>query len=280
MARPDPRLRRPPGPAAWLNARRITAAGVFWPFLLLAVVAVPATGRADHAPWLTAALTAGVLALHALGSWWASGARSVERGVLRTLLLHGLGIWAGTVALAAIPRGLTVEDVFMGFMVAIGLTTVLAIPHGILLATAQRTLRRPGHDTRERVLVATGLAGALLTSSWPVASLLDPASFGPFPVAWTLLAVAGPLAAVVWGVTRRVGWRRWLRAVEAGEIAGWAVVDQSPRDLSRLVPVVAGPRIALRPRKARVLVWTQPTPSPFREAEMELPVALVLSARE
>ncbi len=251
-----------------------------WPFLLMALVVVPHTGSWQGAPARTLLLAAFVLALHALGASWAMGAPAAHRQGLRVVLVHLAASWIGAAGLLGLNGFDASLSVGLGFFLLFLVTPLLGTMHGILVALAHRVLRRAGHDSRERVLVTTGAWAAGLASLWPLASLKDPETFGAFPVIWTLVAVGLPLAAVVWGVVRQRRWRRWLESVAAGQVPGWAVVDEVPRDVSQLAPVVAGPPVRVAPAKARVLVWTQATHSPFREAQVEMPLALVATPPE
>jgi len=249
---------------------------MFWPTLVLAVTLVPWMPGWVHARWATLAFTAVVLAAHAAGSHWAMGARTLGGLGGRAMLVHFAFSFVAGAGLEAIGQhALNGSAVAAGIIGAMGVGQLLAAMHGFGAVVAGPTLGRPGHDSRERVLVVAGLATGLVGALWPAATLLDP-SLGGFPVAWTLVAVVAPLAAAAWGLVRQVRWRRWLAAVAAGEIAGWSIVDELPRAAENLVPVLAAPRVAWTPRRARVLVWTQPTANPFREGEVAVPVALVI----
>jgi hypothetical protein len=282
MASVDPRLRRPPGAAPWLGARRIQALGVFWPFLLVALAALEIElALSDDPPALragTVAWIALVLVLHALGSVWAVRARSTEGVTGRALLMHVLACCAGILTVIGWKKGLSPDLAIAAFVLALSLASPVVLLQGALVAIAQRVLRRPGHDSRERVLVTTAACAAAMGAVWPLGWLVGSREAATFPWAWTVVTVGVPVAGVAWAVARQIGWRRWLQAVAKGEIAGWAIVDHTARDVSTLAPVLAS--TASQGARTRVLVWTQPTATPFREAEMEVPVALVVAERE
>jgi len=273
----DPRLRRPPGAAAWLNARRIKELGMLWPVVVLAVTILPCTGAWQNARWATLAFAAVLLAAHSAGSRWAMGARTLGGLGGRAMLVHFAFAFLAGAGVEALGTGKLDDSIAVAGMIGtICIGQLLAVMHGFIAVVAGPTLGRQGHDSRERVLVAVGIAIALVGLLGTAVTRLD-GSVRPLPVAWTLVTVVAPLAAVAWGLVRQIRWRRWLAAVAAGEIAGWAIVDELPRASDQpLVPVLAAPRIALGPRRARVLVWTQPTANPFREGEVAVPVALVI----
>jgi hypothetical protein len=270
-----------------MNVERVGLAAMLWPAVAVAAwggtwIALDGQYRAMEglalAGWLALEVPLAWVALRFLNL---RSPRTARRGAalagLLTAVLCGvlqtvpLSLCMGLAILLVAPSASidSAHDMAMAVFFC-----AVAFPLGLwqgLLASAVFEHRRSPLDGVTRVITRIGVRLAVPhVLLWSAIALLG----GMFArAAWLVPAALLPVAAVVFARSRIAAQRRWLEQVEAGAVRGWRVVDAShhpPETLAR----IAEEEEAEEP-EARVLVATREPEAPFRDAEVEVPVAIV-----
>jgi hypothetical protein len=287
---PSPSLTQAPVPHApprWLNVERVGLAAMLWPAVAVAAFVGPWIAVHGQYHAMEGLALAGWLALQVPLAWIAlrfldlRSPRAPRRGAtlagLLTAMLCGvlqtvpLSLCLGSAILLVAPSA----SIYSSEDMAIAMfCCAVAFPLGLwqgLLASAIFAHRRSPLDGVTRAVTRIGVRLAIPhVLLWTAIALLGGVLAH---AAWLVPAALLPLAAVVFARARIAAQRRWLERVEAGAVRGWRVVDAShhpPETLAR----IAEEEEAEEP-EARVLVATREPEAPFRDAEVEVPVAIV-----
>jgi hypothetical protein len=133
---------------------------------------------------------------------------------------------------------------------------------------------------RDRLLTRLGLGLATPAAVFALVWIWrTKGSLGP-PIAWSVLAIAAPLAVTLWAALRIGARRRWVASVAQGRFDGWRVVDGEARAYSGVLalhPRISSPAADAR---VRVLVRTRTAADPFRETDVVEPVAILGPSRD
>lgn len=182
---------------------------------------------------------------------------------------------AGAVMIARVqfPSGSKlVETLLTGLVVALSVVVAVLLPS----LFAVRAAKQPAHDTLERVFVVASVWTALVPGGLGLMNVvfywITGESVGYGGLTWILHALALGFGAALAGATlaRDQGRFRFLRAVRAGEAAGW---DIAPRVAAPEGPAI--PFLAMGGDEAALVAHADEGAPPFRSARVAVTAAWV-----